>query len=362
MASATFTANQGNVDTAVDQGSTGWVGGPGGLTVGPQGYAGPQVGRRMTAAEFREKQKRKRLLDSLTDEQKSQYIQGQMNARVRLQEIQQTYDLKTSLEEKKRFSRAQSMFRIAQRSGRFNDEQMDSLGMDLVNYAIGLPKDLIEKTEQQKQTEAWAADGKGVGMQWTDEMGNRVTREPDGKQVVQVPYYRTPEYQNRENQIKREQFLGEQRQRLFSETNPDGSRVYDNESVEKLLEDSYPFYKQQKDQQRSIDAENERIRKITPWWVHATQAGLPVEASDVELPPSVGQAKVVLRAMYIKYNGSPPPKESPEYPSFAEARKIILLYNAQEKNKFQESIKKESREIQKQDTNKPFSVPVLFGM
>ena len=142
------------------------------------------------------------LIESDWDRQVRERREHEQQMQERAEEIKRDYELKTSIEGKKRLSKLQNGFNAAVKSGVFNSSELDMMKKQVMIEAMDLPKNLIEKTEQQKQMEAWESEGKGIGQQWTDEMGNRVTRKPNGEIVTQVSWDKTPEATEKEIQFQ----------------------------------------------------------------------------------------------------------------------------------------------------------------
>lgn len=259
-------------------------------------------------------------------------IQDQeQKAKERAEQIKQEYELKTSLEEKKRLSRLQNGYNAAVKSGMFQPEELEMLKKSVFIEAMDLPQNLVEKSERQKQEEAWAAEGLPVGGYQTDEIGNIFTRDDDGKRRLLIRYDQTPAFQERELQDKFNKYLGDQRLKLMAERNPDGSRANTNEEIESYLEEAYPQYKQQKMQQRMIEKEQEEAMKSIPWWQKAAASGATVDASDITLPDEVGQAQLTMRMLRKKYEGTKPPAGTSDYLLYISAAKIMTQYDLDQK-------------------------------
>jgi len=141
-------------------------------------------------------------IESDWDRQVRERKEREQQMRERAEQIKQDYELTTSLAEKKRLAKLQNGYNAAVKSKMFDPAQLDMMKKQVMIEAMDLPKNLIEKTEQQKQMEAWESKGEGIGQQWTDEMGNRVTRKPNGEIVTQVSWDKTPEAKEKEIQFQ----------------------------------------------------------------------------------------------------------------------------------------------------------------
>lgn len=151
--------------------------------------------------------------------------------------------------------------------------------------------------------------GQGVGQSWLDEDGNRHTREPGGKDVVQVPFEKTKagielklqaekekaeldRQQERDDAIQamrskialeREDVIGE----LGTKT---GTRYLSPEKIEERLRIAYPEL-------------GDAAPGPEPWWVKLRKEGVDVFKIDKELPDRIGYAQAYLRHMRQKYGG-----------------------------------------------------------
>ena len=212
----------------------------------------------------------------------------------------------------------------ARASGKFSAAEMEQVERMGAMEMMGINPTLTPKDENQKQMEAWAAEGKGVGMEWVDEWGNVKTREADGTIKGQVSYDKTRPGYEAKLQREREKDLATDRLKLMGEmVDTDGSGVkrskYSSIQIEAMLEKAYPWYREQNIQaeaqerqaamqQIAIEGEmqgRQRLQQQSNELVleEARRAGAPLEDQDMDLPPQVAIAQSQVRAWQKRYGG-----------------------------------------------------------
>lgn len=180
--------------------------------------------------------------------------------------------------------------------------------------------------------------GQGIGQSWVDEDGNRHTREPGGKDVVQVPFEKTKdgiqlklqvdrEKAELERQRKRDDAIQAMRSKLTLERmdvmgelgQKTGTRLMNLEEIKERLRVAYP----------ELSDGPESPTEKGPWWERARKEGIDVYKVDKKLPPNVGYAQAWMRHMlqpppdgYGSYEGIPIYKRT----AFAEASQIVAEY------------------------------------
>jgi len=206
------------------------------------------------------------------------------------------------------------------RSPNFSEAEKVSASKMIDMQIAGISPSSIPKDEQQKQMDAWAAEGKGIGQEWVDEWGNVKTREADGTIKTQVPFEKTRDGIQVKLQAEREKYLGEQRLKLLSETiestdlagRTTKSLRYTPVKVEAMLERAFPEYREQqirKDMERvaAQQVQQEVAQEAAgPWWQQAQQQGLDVQQQDLDLPEEVAQAQAFIRTVNQRYPGGVP--------------------------------------------------------
>jgi len=263
----------------------------------------------------------------------------------KMAQLEQEYELKTSLEEKKRLSRMQNGLSLMIRSRQFTSDEIEAYMKEVIANLAGAPKNFVEKTEQKKQMEAWEKEGKGVGVEWLDEWGNVKTRETDGTIKTQVPYDKTQAGQAEKIQRERERDLAKTRLDLEQLTVTDPmtgieSPRYSPIEIEAKLERVYPWYREQQVQRalemdqaaREIQQMQQQAQEqpapqdqaavqdwltevqglgvgvteqeraaLQNWPARAREQGIDVKEIDLDLPPQIGWAQAYLRHIKKKY-------------------------------------------------------------
>jgi len=273
------------------------------------------------------------IAESDWDRQVRERKEREQQMRERAEQIKQDYELTTSLAEKKRLSRLQNGFNAAVNSGIFDSSEIDVIKKQVMIEAMDLPKTLVEKTQQQKQMDALREKGMEIGVPFQWEDGNTYTMEFDAsgnlKQKLQLRFDQSRAYQEMELQDRFTKYIGDQRLKMMSERNPDGTPTYSTEGIESLLEGAYPQYRQQKEMQRQQEQAMQQQLESIPWWQKAQSAGVEVIPSDISLPEDTGQAQVILRALWKKYNGTAPPAGTEDYLRFIHASKLLRAYESE---------------------------------
>lgn len=243
-------------------------------------------------------------------------------------------------------ARIQNGIEQARKSGLFDEKEMEQIERQAAAQIAGINPATIPKREEQKQLEAWATEGKGVGTEWVDEWGNVKTREADGTIKTQVSFDKTRDGIQIKLQAEREAKLAETRLKLLTESIPVvdeiGKRTgeekprYSPIQVESILEKAFPWYREQRIQQ-DVEATEQwaAIQQAIPqeqpvvqpeWWRTEHIQKLDVKPQDADLPPQVAEAQAFIRTVDNRYKSGIPGGMKDLIKKYRTAARIIMQY------------------------------------
>jgi len=231
------------------------------------------------------------------------------------------WEAQYTAKQKAEIAQTQNGVERARKSGLFDEREMLEVERAAVMKIAGIDKQLLPKSAQQRQEEAWAADKKGIGMEWLDEWGNVKTREADGTIKTQVTFDKTQPGQEAKLQREREKDLAESRFKLIDATEKsdlgEPKRKYRDIEIQKILESMYPWHRDQNIQreaqerqaameqiveQQQVIAQQEQ-EALQDWPIRAKKSGIDVKEVDLDLPPQIGMAQAYIRTMNDRYGG-----------------------------------------------------------
>jgi len=242
--------------------------------------------------------------------------------------IAEQWKTEYTTKQKHRIATIQNGLEQMRASGKFDAVEMESAERAALVEMAGISETWSPKDDGQKQMEAWAKEGKGVGMEWVDEWGNVKTREADGTIKGQVAYDKTREGQEAARvaarDIAREKHISESRLKLQGETVKDPatdqeSARYRPVQIEAMLEQAYPWYREQNIQtemqerqalmqhraaQQEI-AQQQQVEQQSNDYIleEARKRGVKLIDKDMDLPAPIAIAQARLREWKDRYGG-----------------------------------------------------------
>jgi len=166
----------------------------------------------------------------------------------------------------------------------------------------GIEPSLIPKTSEQKQMDAWASEGKGIGDVWEDETtGCILTRGPDGKPTLILRPDQTMQHLKSklagDGQNNREKWIREYAAKMLDSTDQLGNQ-YTPQQVSAMIEKVDAVVANLSGAQQ---AEAQPAQPQVPWWRGAIQAGAEVEPTDLDLPEEIGKAVAFNRTVVRRF-------------------------------------------------------------
>ena len=235
----------------------------------------------------------------------------------------ENWEAKYTAQQRTQIASDQNALRAARESGQFSDGQLRAIEQMLHLKWAGLEPQLLPKTSQQAQIDAWTRQGQAPGQQYIDEWGNVCVRELDGTPKVQVAFDKTQAGVQAALEAKQRESWGRLRSQLamqkLSRGGVGGGEQLAFETAEEIearmmaIDPEYAKAKQeqaaealaiqqeQAQQQAQLVEQQARIAETIPYWQRARAAGWRVEESDLTLPDVVQRAVIDIRAMVDRF-------------------------------------------------------------
>ena len=242
------------------------------------------------------------------------------------------WKLEYTAESRKRIAKANDGLRIVEereRAGLISPAEAEAMRQALNQELVGTPEAWMPPDPNTPIFEP----GKGIGDQWTDEEGNRVTRNEKGVTQVQVSFDKTQaglqmkyeatlEQKELEVRTKRQDAWLVAKQKLLQETvmekvvgGEDGEEIevpkYTPRGAKAFLERvgyTDPFEPEVQEQQGPTDAdlEQELQRRVDEktWWTAAEGQGMKITEEMRQAPPEIGQAMLYIQEAEGKYRNA----------------------------------------------------------